>query len=134
MSFLSEFKEFIQRGNVIDLATGVVIGAAFGKITSSLVNDIIMPPLGIILGKVDFKELRWVLQAKTASQPEVSINYGLFFQAMVDFVIIAFVIFMIIKAYNKIQRKKEQVATVVEQAPTPVDTLLLTEIRDLLKK
>ncbi|WP_103576100.1 large-conductance mechanosensitive channel protein MscL [Campylobacter concisus] len=132
MSFISEFKEFAMRGNVIDMAVGVVIGGAFGKIVSSLVGDIIMPVVGVITGGVNFTDLKLTLKEAAEGAPAVTINYGSFIQTMVDFLIIAFCIFCVIKALNSLKKKP------VEEAPvepeTPADIALLTEIRDLLKK
>jgi len=132
MSLISEFKEFINRGNVIDLAVGVIIGGAFGKITASLVDNILMPPIGIVLGGVHFKDLKIILKEKVGEANEISINYGMFMQSIVDFLIIAFVIFMVVKFVNSMKRKEEAVA-VAPPAPSTQE-ILLTEIRDLLKK
>lgn len=131
MSLMKEFREFAMRGNVIDLAVGVIIGAAFGKIVSSLVADIIMPPLGLLIGGVDFKQFAWVLRPAVGDAPAVVMNYGMFIQNIFDFVIVAFAIFMAIKLINKLHRKKEEPE--VPPAPTK-EELLLTEIRDLLKE
>ena len=128
--FLNEFKEFAMRGNVVDLAVGIVIGGAFGKITTSLVNDILMPPIGFVLGKVDFKELKWVLP--TPDGVGVTINYGLFINTIIDFAIVAFALFLVIKGMNALKRK-EAAAPAAPAAP-PADVQLLTEIRDLMKK
>lgn len=135
MSFISEFKEFAMRGNVIDMAVGVVIGGAFGKIVSSLVGDIIMPVVGVITGGVNFTDLKLTLKEAAEGAPAVTINYGSFIQTMVDFLIIAFCIFCVIKALNTLKNKlpKEEEAAPAEPE-TPVDIALLTEIRDLLKK
>ncbi len=133
MSFVKEFKEFAVKGNVVDLAVGVIIGGAFGKIVSSFVNDIVMPPLGILIGGVDFKDLKVVLKtAVDATIPAVTLNYGSFIQAIFDFVIIAFAIFMAVKGINKL--KKEEAAAPEAPAAPPREEVLLTEIRDLLKK
>ncbi len=135
MSIFKEFKEFAMRGNVVDLAVGVIIGTAFGKIVTSIVNDIIMPPIGYLLGGVKFTELVITLKAavmdgELVKEPAVTINYGNFIQVIVDFLIVAFVIFMIIKTINAVQRK--QVAALTAE---PTDEVkLLGEIRDLLKK
>jgi len=129
MSMRKEFQEFAVKGNVVDLAVGVVIGAAFGKIVSSFVEDIIMPPIGLLLGGVDFKSLAITLKAAQGNTAAVMINYGKFIQTLVDFIIIAFVIFMVIKAINRLKRKEEVAPTV---APTR-EEVLLTEIRDSLK-
>ena len=138
---LKEFKEFAMRGNVIDLAVGVIIGAAFGKIVTSLVNDIIMPPIGLILGNVDFSDLfvnldisksfASVAEAEAAGAP--IIKYGVFINTVLDFTIVAFVIFMVIRGINKFRRKQEA-APPGPPPPPPADVQLLTEIRDLLRK
>ncbi|WP_291782643.1 large-conductance mechanosensitive channel protein MscL [Cecembia sp.] len=137
MSLIKEFKEFAVKGNVIDLAVAVIIGGAFGKIVSSFVNDIIMPPLGVLLGGVDFKDLVFIVQEATVSAAgeeieAVTLNYGNFIQNVVDFLIIAFVIFMAIKGINSAKKKKEE-APAAPPAP-PKSEVLLEEIRDLLKK
>ncbi|AAF96513.1 TPA: large-conductance mechanosensitive channel protein MscL [Vibrio cholerae] len=131
MSLLKEFKAFASRGNVIDMAVGIIIGAAFGKIVSSFVADIIMPPIGIILGGVNFSDLSFVLLAAQGDAPAVVIAYGKFIQTVVDFTIIAFAIFMGLKAINSLKRKEEE-APKAPPAPTK-DQELLSEIRDLLK-
>lgn len=138
MKFIDEFKQFAMRGNVIDLAVGVVIGAAFGKIVSSLVADIIMPPVGVLVGGVNFTDLGIVIKkagvaASGDAVPAVMINYGNFLQATFDFIIIAFAIFLFISLINKLNRKKETEAPATPPPP-PADIQLLTEIRDLLKK
>lgn len=137
MSLIKEFKEFAMKGNVVDLAVAVIIGGAFGKIVSSFVNDIIMPPIGVLLGGVDFKDLSVVLRDAYVSEggeemAPVLISYGNFIQNTVDFVIIAFVIFMAIKGMNSM-KKKEEVAP-SEPPAAPKSEVLLEEIRDLLKK
>ncbi len=128
---LKDFKKFIIRGNVFDLAVAVIIGGAFGKIVSSFVNDVIMPLIGLLLGKVDFKSLKWVLEEAVGDKPEVAVNYGMFIQNIVDFVIVAFVIFVVIRIIEKMKAKPQPAPEV--PAPTPEDIVLLTEIRDLLK-
>lgn len=128
MKIFQEFKEFAIKGNVVDLAIGVIIGGAFGKIVSSLVGDIIMPPLGILLGGINLRSLVWVLARATASSPAVVINYGLFFQNVIDFLIVAGAVFLLVKAMNKLRRKKE-----ILPPPPPRSERLLEEIRDLLK-
>lgn len=140
MSMIKEFKEFAMRGNVVDMAVGIIIGGAFGKIISSLVSDIIMPPIGYLLGGVSFTDLKFFIrEAVTNSDgtviPAVSINYGMFIQVTIDFLIIAFAIFMMIKGMNSL-KKKEEAAPVVPPPPpeTTAEEKLLTEIRDLLKK
>ena len=131
MSFIKEFREFAMRGNVVDMAVGVIIGGAFGKIVSSLVGDVAMPVLGILTGGVDFKDLKITLAEAVGETPAVTLNYGAFIQNVFDFIIIAFAIFMMVKALNKL--KKEQPKE--EAAPEPsAEEKLLTETRDLLKK
>ena len=131
MSLLKEFKAFASRGNVIDMAVGIIIGAAFGKIVSSFVADIIMPPIGIILGGVNFSDLSVVLLAAQGDAPAVVIAYGKFIQTVIDFTIIVFAIFMGLKAINSLKRKQEEAPSA---PPTPTkDQELLSEIRDLLK-
>ena len=132
MKILDEFKKFAMKGNMVDMAVGIIIGAAFGKIVTSLVNDIIMPPIGLLLGGVNFTELKVVLKAATEANPAVTWNYGSFIQVAIDFLIVAFVIFMLIKGINAM-KKKEDAAPAAPPAPTK-DQVLLTEIRDLLKK
>jgi large conductance mechanosensitive channel len=144
MSMMKEFKEFAMRGNVVDMAVGVVIGGAFGKITTSMVNDIIMPPIGLAMSGINFSDLKLTLKEAvaavldpsglilTAEIPAVSINYGLFINSIINFAIVAFALFLIIKAMNKMKKKQE--AAPPTPATTPADVLLLTEIRDLLKK
>lgn len=137
--FLTEFKEFAVKGNVVDMAVGVIIGAAFGKIVTSLVNDMIMPAIGVLTGGINFSEHRWVIkQAVTKGTevitPEVAVTWGNFVQTIVDFIIIAFCIFIAIKFMNKLQRKQkvEEAAPATPAGPTQEE--LLTEIRDLLAK
>ncbi|QMU30168.1 large-conductance mechanosensitive channel protein MscL [Adhaeribacter radiodurans] len=135
MSLISEFKQFAVKGNVIDLAVGIIIGAAFGKIVTSLVNDIIMPPIGLAIGGIDFKDLKYVLSEPVMQGGKVitegaSINYGNFIQSLVDFLIIALAIFALVKAINAMKRKEEAAPA----TPTLTrEELLLTDIRDLLK-
>lgn len=130
MSFIKEFKEFAMRGNVVDMAVGIIIGAAFGKIVSSLVSDVIMPPIGWIVGGVDFSDLAVTLPAMLEGREPVLIAYGKFIQTVIDFAIVAFAIFMVIKAINRLKRGSSATDDVAE--PTK-EELLLTEIRDLLK-
>lgn len=132
MSMMKEFKAFAMRGNVIDMAVGIVIGGAFGKIVSSFVADVIMPPLGMLLGKVNFADLAVTLKEANGDLAAVTLNYGKFIQTTVDFVIIAFAIFMVIKGMNSL-KKKEEVAPSMPPAPSKEETLL-AEIRDLLKQ
>ncbi|MGY3914414.1 large-conductance mechanosensitive channel protein MscL [Aeromonas australiensis] len=131
MSLIQEFKAFAARGNVIDMAVGIIIGAAFGKIVSSFVGDVIMPPIGLILGGVDFSDLAVTLKAAEGTTPAVVIAYGKFIQTIIDFLIIAFAIFMGLKAINTLKKKQEEEAA-APAGPTK-DQELLTEIRDLLK-
>lgn len=131
MSLIQEFKAFASRGNVIDMAVGIIIGAAFGKIVSSFVGDVIMPPIGLILGGVDFSDLAVTLKAAEGSAPAVVIAYGKFIQTIIDFLIISFAIFMGLKAINTLKKKQEEEAS-APAGPTK-DQELLTEIRDLLK-
>ncbi|HHY20112.1 MAG TPA: large-conductance mechanosensitive channel protein MscL [Firmicutes bacterium] len=128
---LKEFKEFAMRGNVIDLAVGVVIGGSFSKIVSSLVNDIVMPLLGLITGKVDLTSLQVTVVPASTNSTGLSINYGLFLQSVLDFLVIAFSVFLVIKAINSF-KKKEQVAPKAPPVPSKQE-VLLEEIRDLLK-
>lgn len=137
MGMISEFKEFAMRGNVIDLAVGVVIGAAFGKIVTALVEKVIMPPIGLLIGKVDFSDLKWTLaeasvDASGAEVPAVVIGYGDFINTIIQFMIVAFAIFMLIKVLNKLARKKaEEPAAPAEPSE---EVLLLRQIRDNLQK
>lgn len=133
MSFISEFKEFAMKGNVLDMAVGVVIGTAFGKIVSSLVGDIIMPIVGVITGGVNFTDLKITLKDAAQGVPAVTINYGNFIQTAVDFLIIVFCIFCVIKAINSLKRKPAEPEVAQPAAPAE-DIVLLTQIRDLLKK
>jgi large conductance mechanosensitive channel len=131
-NMFKEFKEFAVKGNVIDLAVGVVIGTAFGKIVSSLVTDIIMPPVGILLGGVDFTKFSFVLKEATADTAAVAINYGVFINNVFDFLIIAFAIFVVVKQINRLKKKEEK--KVEKKEETKKEVVLLEEIRDLLKK
>lgn len=132
MGFISEFKEFAVKGNVIDMAVGVVIGGAFGKIVTSLVGDVIMPIVGVITGGANFSDLKVILKEAVGEVPAVTINYGVFIQTIVDFTIIAFCIFMAIKFINKLKREKPAEPEI--PAEPSEDILLLREIRDSLKK
>jgi large conductance mechanosensitive channel len=129
MGILQEFKEFAVKGNVVDMAVGVVIGAGFGKIVSSLVADVVMPPVGMLLGNVDFSNLALVLKPKTAEAEAVTLNYGLFINTLIDFTILAFVIFVVVKAINRLKRKQ----AAAPPPDPPATERLLAEIRDLLK-
>jgi large conductance mechanosensitive channel len=132
MSVVKEFKEFAVKGNMVDLAVGVIIGAAFGKIVTSLVTDVIMPPIGLLLGGLDFKDLKVHLKPAVGKTPEVAINYGVFINTAIDFVIIAFVIFLVIKGINAMKREEEAAPA---EPPVPTkEEILLTEIRDLLAR
>ena len=131
MSILKEFKEFAVKGNAVDMAVGIIIGASFGKIISSLVADVIMPPIGVLVGGVDFTKLAVILKEKVGDVPAVTLNYGNFIQSVVDFTIIAFAIFLVVKLINNL--KKQEAATPVAPPEPTKEELLLTEIRDLLK-
>jgi large conductance mechanosensitive channel len=138
MSMIKEFKEFAMRGNVIDLAVGIVIGGAFGKIVSSFVSDVLMPPLGVLIGGVDFADLSIVIkdaivEAGAEVAPAVTINYGSFIQTIIDFAIIAFAIFLVVKAMNSMKKKEAAAPPPPPPGPTNEEKLL-SEIRDLLKK
>jgi large conductance mechanosensitive channel len=132
MSFVKEFQEFAVKGNVVDMAVGIIIGAAFGKIVTSFVSDIITPPLGYLIGGVDFTNLKATLPAIQEGRDPVTINYGVFLQTAFDFIIVAFAIFLVIKMINRLKRTEE----VAPSAPPPPtrEEVLLTEIRDLLKR
>ena len=131
MSMISEFKSFAMRGNVVDMAVGIVIGGAFGKIVSSFVADVLMPPIGLLLGNVDFSDLAVTLQAAGEGVEEVTLRYGQFIQTVIDFVIIAFAIFMVVKAMNTVMKKEEEKPA---EPPKPnKEEVLLTEIRDALR-
>jgi large conductance mechanosensitive channel len=132
MKLVDEFKSFAMKGNVVDMAVGIIIGAAFGKIVSSLVSDVIMPPLGLLIGGVNFTDLKVILKAATEINPAVTWNYGNFLQVCFDFLIVACAVFMFIKAINS-AKKKEEAKPAAPPAPSKEESLL-TEIRDLLKK
>lgn len=144
-TFFKDFKDFISKGNIVDMATGVIIGGAFSKIVSSLVNDVIMPPISVLLGEVNFTDLKYVLkeevlnEAGEVAQAAISINYGNFIQLIIDFLLMAFCVFLvlrvIVKSRARLEAKKKQEEAAVEAAPapTPEDILLLREIRDSLK-
>ncbi len=140
MGMLKEFKEFAVKGNVVDLAVAVIIGGAFGKIVASFVNDVLMPPIGLLLGGVDFKNLVYTLKGAEMNEigevavEAVTINYGMFIQNVVDFVIIAFVIFLAIKGMNNMKKKEEKKEEAAPPPAPPKSEVLLEEIRDLLKK
>lgn len=132
MSMMSEFKEFAMRGNVVDMAVGIIIGAAFGKIVSSFVADVVMPPIGVLVGGVDFTNLAVTIQEATAEAEAVTIKYGAFLQTVFDFIIIAFAIFMAIKVMNSLKKQEEEAPAAPPEPST--EEKLLTEIRDLLKQ
>ena len=132
MSMMSDLKSFAMRGNVMDMAVGIVIGAAFGKIVASFVNDVLMPPIGMLMGGVDFSDMAVTLQEASGEVAAVTLNYGSFIQTLVDFIIIAFAIFMVVKAMNNM-KKKEEAAPAAPAKPS-AEVELLTEIRDSLKK
>ncbi len=138
MSIIQEFKEFAVKGNVIDMAVGVIIGGAFGKIVTSLVADVVMPPIGLLLGGMDFTSFSLVLKEAAGKDPAVAIQYGKFIQVSVDFLIVAMVIFIAVKGINRLKRKEEAKEEVKEEAkeaaaPPSNEEVLLAEIRDLLK-
>jgi len=135
MAIVKEFKEFAMRGNVVDLAVGVIIGAAFGKIVASLINDIIMPPIGYLTGGIDFKNLKILIKEGDPAKKiaDVTINYGNFINTLIEFLIIAFCIFMIVRAINSLKKPEEAPAPAPDPGPTK-EEVLLTEIRDLLAK
>ena len=132
MKIVQEFKEFALKGNVMDMAVGIIIGAAFGKIVDSIVKDVMMPPLGLAIGGIDFSNMEWVIKASDAAHPAVALKYGLFLNAMVSFVIVAFAIFMIVKGMNTL-KKKEAAAPTLPPVPSK-EEILLGEIRDILKR
>jgi len=132
MSMIKEFKEFAMKGNVVDMAVGIIIGGAFGKIVSSLVSDVIMPPIGMLMGGVDFSDLAYVLKEAEGEIAAVTVSYGVFLMTVIDFLIIAFAIFMVVKGLNKM-KKKEEAAPAPPPGPSSTDKLLM-EIRDSLRK
>lgn len=144
-TFFKDFKAFISKGNIVDMATGVIVGGAFSKIVSSLVNDVIMPPISMLLGEVNFSDLKHVLreevvnEAGEVTQAAISINYGNFIQLIIDFLLMAFCVFLVIRVIVKSRarldemKKKEEEVAAAAPAPTPEDILLLREIRDSLK-
>ena len=135
MSMMSEFKDFAMRGNVVDMAVGIIIGGAFGKIVSSFVNDVLMPPIGVAIGGVDFSQLSMTIQEAAGDAAAVTINYGQFIQTILDFLIIAFAIFMAIKAMNSMKKKEEEAQEAPAEPPKPSnEEVLLTEIRDALRR
>ena len=131
MGLMKEFRDFAVRGNVVDMAVGVIMGTAFGRIVSTLVEKVLMPPLGVVAGKVDFKDLGWELMPKTATQPAVVVGYGELINAMINFSIVALALFVVIKAINNLKRKEALAPTAPPQEPLEIK--LLTEIRDTLQ-
>jgi large conductance mechanosensitive channel len=131
MGFVKEFKSFAMRGNVMDMAVGIVIGVAFGKIVTSLVNDVIMPPIGLLMGGVDFSHLAVTLKAAAGSEPAVALKYGMLINTVIDFLIVVFAIFLVVKGMNALKRKKEE-APLPPPAP-PIQEMLLRDIRDILR-
>ena len=128
MGMINEFKEFAMKGNMVDMAVGIIMGGAFGTIIKSLVDDVIMPPIGLLIGGIDFANLKWVLKAAEGDTPAVSINYGLFLNSLIAFTIVAFVLFQLIKGMNSMKKKEEEAP-----AAPPKSETLLEEIRDALK-
>ena len=135
MSFIKEFKQFAVKGNVVDLAVGVIIGASFGKIVTSFVDDLIMPPIGYILGGIDFSKKKWIIKPEDQLHKvaEVSVKYGSFINTIIQFVIVAFCIFLLVKIINALRVKEEVAAAAAPPPPPSNEEILLTEIRDLLK-
>ncbi|GBU07140.1 mechanosensitive channel protein [Bacteroidales bacterium] len=140
MKMMKEFREFAMKGNVVDMAVGIIIGGAFGKIVSSIVSDIIMPPIGVLIGGVNFTDLKIIIKHAdidslgNITSPAVAINYGTFIQTSLDFIIISFVIFMMVKGINSLRKSEIETQTPIPSEPTPSkEEVLLTEIRDLLK-
>ena len=131
MGMVKEFREFAMKGNMMDMAVGIIIGAAFGKIVSSVVADVLMPPLGLLLGGVNFASLKLTLKEAVGDTAAVTLNYGAFLQTVVDFVIVAFAIFLMIRGINSMRKKQEEAPAA--PAPPPNQEVLLAEIRDLLK-
>lgn len=141
MALLKEFREFAVKGNVIDLAVGIIIGAAFGQIVNSLVADVIMPPVGLVTGQIDFSQQAWTLKSATPAadgkegKPAVELRYGKFIQAVINFLIVAFAVFLLVKAINEARRRMERKAETDPKAPeVPAEIKLLTEIRDELRR
>ena len=133
MSFASEFKQFAIKGNVVDMAVGIIIGAAFGKIVASLVGDVLMPPIGLALGGVNFTDLAFVLKEATADTPAVAIAWGKFVQTVIDFIIVAMAVFVGVKAMNSLKKKEDAAPPAAKTVEPPKQEVLLAEIRDLLK-
>jgi len=129
MGIIKEFKTFAMRGNVMDMAVGIVIGVAFGKIVTSLVNDVIMPPIGLLMGGVDFSHLAVTLKAAAGGEPAVALRYGMLINTIIDFLIVVFAIFLVVKGMNALKRKKEE----APPPPPPVQEMILRDIRDILR-
>jgi large conductance mechanosensitive channel len=135
MGMMKEFKSFAMKGNVLDLAVAVIIGGAFGKIITSFVNDVLMPPIGLLLGNTDFSELKLILKEASEGVDAVTLNYGVFVNTVLDFLIVAFSIFMVIKAFNKMKKKEVEKPAAPPAPPAPSkEEILLSEIRDILKE
>jgi len=132
MGMMKEFKDFAMKGNVMDMAIGIIIGASFGKIVSSFVGDVLMPPIGMLMGGVDFSSLSWVIKEATETAAAVTVNYGIFINTVIDFLIVAFAIFMVVKGMNS-AKKKEEAKPALPPKPSE-EVLLLQDIRDALKK
>jgi large conductance mechanosensitive channel len=132
VSIVKEFRDFAMRGNIVDMAVGIIIGSAFGKIVTSLVTDVLLPPIGMALGRVDFKDFKVVLQKAGDGVSGVTMNYGMFIQTIIDFIIVAFCIFMVVKVMNRLKKNEEEKAA--PPAGPSKEEILLTEIRDLLKE
>lgn len=132
MSFIKEFKEFASKGNVVDMAVGIIIGASFGKIVSSFVADVIMPPLGLLIGGINFTGLKIILKEAIGAQPSVTLNYGMFLQTVFDFLIVAFAMFLLIKGINRLKKVEENKSEAIAAKPS-AEEILLSEIRDILK-
>lgn len=133
--FFSEFKEFISRGSVMDMAVGIIVGSAFTAIVQSMVNDLLMPLIGLIIGGINFSDLKWVITPAVGDVAAVTLNYGMFIQKCINFLLIALVVFLMVKGINKLRRKKEEAPAAPAEPPAPpADIVLLTEIRDLLQK
>jgi large conductance mechanosensitive channel len=133
MGMMKEFKDFAMKGNVVDMAVGIIIGGAFGKIVASVVNDIIMPPIGVLVGGVDFKDLAFTIKEAVGDVPAVTLKYGNFIQVTFDFLIVAFAIFMMVKAMNRMKKKQEAAPAPAAPPPPTKEETLLGEIRDILK-
>jgi len=134
MGMIQEFKQFAMRGNVVDMAVGIIIGGAFGTIVKSLVDDVIMPPIGMLTGDVDFKDLAWTLKKGAGDTPDVTLNYGAFVNNVITFLIVAWAVFLVVKAMNKAQSIWSAAEPPADAPPPPEDIVLLRQIRDALQK